>query len=278
MKCKVVELKKDYPFLSENGCNPTLTVYVPELVQDYFKSEGRKGILICPGGGYEFCSDREAEPVALKFLNMGYNAYVLNYSCAPHRFPTQLNEVAAAFDYIIKNSEEFIQNKEKIGIIGFSAGGHLAAHYSNAYNIPEVRKNFRNSYKPTVSVLCYAVITSDSDYSHHGSFKSLIGSYPNGASDEKYSCDKLVTPDTPPAFIWHTAADACVPVENSLFYALALSKNKIPYELHIYPDGCHGLSTADEMTMHKKELADSGKVSHVHEWLRSYELWEKIFF
>ena len=273
MRIIEINLKEKYKFLGDEGRNPTLTCYLPyNLVEMGRKDEMRPCILICPGGGYAYCSEREAEPIALKFLNWGFNAFVLNYSCAPHRYPIQLREVAAAFEELYKNADEWHCDTGKIGIIGFSAGGHLAAHYSNAYNCGVVREVFPDSKKPNFSVLCYPVISAEEILDvHKGSFVNLLGEFPTGDEAHKYSCEKLVSFDTPPTFIWHTAEDQVVPVKNSLVYASALADNKVPFSLRIYPYGVHGLSTVDHLTNDDCRLGS--KVILASNWLDEFKAW-----
>ncbi len=277
MKILEINLKEKYEILGEADRNPTLTCYLPRNIAEMGReNEMRPTILICPGGGYANCSEREAEPIALKFLNWGFNALILRYSCAPHRFPTQLREVAAAFEEIYKHADEWHCDTTKIGIIGFSAGGHLTAHYSNAYNCEEVRSVFPDSKKPSFSVPCYPVISADESFAHKGSFLNLLGEYPLGDTLKKFSCENLVTPDTPPTFIWHTTEDQAVPVKNSLVYATALADNKVPFSLHIYPYGVHGLSTCDNLTNDDEKL--DAKTLLAHAWLDDFKNWfDKIF-
>ena len=265
MKHEIIHLKDKFPFLGENGCDPTVEVYLPYNMPEMGRqNKKRPCMVICPGGAYCMCSERESEPVALQFLAQGFNAFVITYSTASHQFPTQIREVAALMELIYENADNWNCNTSKIAIMGFSAGGHLAAHYSTAYDCEEVREVFPESKAVNASVLCYPVITADPAHAHLGSFYNLLGKQDITQQDvEKYSCDRLVKENTPPAFVWHTAADNAVPVMNSLLYASALSKYKIPFELHIYPYGRHGLSTADYLT---NDNLDE-KIDHVTAWV-----------
>lgn len=276
MRYEVIHLKEHFPVLGEAGKDPVLTVYVPDPMLDAdLKNRPRGCVLICPGGGYCFVSDREAEPIALHLLSEGYVAAVLTYSIAPHRFPSQLREVAASMELLHANAAAWKCDKNRIAIMGFSAGGHLAAHYSNAYAIEEVREVFPDSKPVCASILNYPVITADPQFCHQESFESLIGhSYPLSREElDSFSCDRLVTAQTPPAFLWHTAEDGCVPVNNSLLYTQAMAKQGVPFELHIYPAGGHGLSTADEITI----AAPDAAASRAHDWLRQVKIWMKQY-
>ena len=153
----VLHLGERFPFLTENGCDPTLEVYLQENLGGY-QSEKRPCLLLCPGGGYRFVSRREAEPVALHFLPEGFNVFVLTYSVAPNRFPTQLREVAAAMELIWEYADAWNCDVQKIAIMGFSAGGHLAAHYTNRWDCPQVREVFPESKAVAASVLCGVMI------------------------------------------------------------------------------------------------------------------------
>ena len=277
MRCEIIHLKDKYPFLAEEGRDPTLTVYIQNSYADLNQTPKRRpGIVICPGGGYANVSPREAEPVAMKLLPEGYNVFILNYSVKPNGYPVQLVEVAAAMELIHENSQLWDTDADRIAIMGFSAGGHLAAHYSNAYDCDGVRKVFPQSKPVQATILGYPVITADDAYAHKGSFRVLAGhDYPMSREEiDRLSCEKLVTEKTPPAFVWHTAADKTVPVEDSLLYAMALSKHKIPFALHIYPYGPHGLSTADRQT--NETIAPESTLAAT--WLPEMNRWLKIIF
>lgn len=274
MKYEVLHLKDYYPFLGEDGCDPTVEIYLPyNMTEMHRENNKRPCMIVCPGGGYGMCSQRESEPIALHFLPQGYNVFTITYSVAPHRFPTQLREVAALMELIYKNADLWNCDTSKIAIIGFSAGGHLAAHYSTMFDCKEVREVFPESKSVNASVLCYPVITADPAHAHMGSFYNLLGKKDISNEEiEYFSCDRNVKDSTPPAFIWHTAEDNCVPVMNSLLYAEALNKHKIPFELHIYPFGGHGSSTCDAQTL---DTVSTG-LAHANAWLSSLKIWLKL--
>lgn len=209
-------------------------------------------ILICPGGGYEFLSDREGESIAFKFNSFGYHAAIINYSIAPVTYPTQLLEVSAAVKFFKDHAEEYFIDPDRIAIYGASAGGHAAADYATGYFRDEVTSVLKVSpdyLKPASMILAYPVITSG-EFAHRGSFDNLLGELKNDKMMLEYlSIENRITKETPPAFIWHTFPDGCVPVENSLLLAEAMKKENIPFELHIFPSGDHGLGLADEITL-----------------------------
>lgn len=269
-----IYLKESYPFLGEEGRDPYLTIYVQQNMRE--DQQKRPAVLLCPGGAYRSVSPREAEPIALHLLNMYCNVFVLTYSVVPHKFPTQLREVAAAMELLHANAEAWSIDPEKIAIMGFSAGGHLAAHYSTAYDCPEVRAVFPDSRPVQGSILCYPVISADSRYGHMGSFKNLTGEETPFSEEfvNKFSCDRLVTEKTPPAFLWHTASDQAAPVAGSLLYAQALAAYKIPLALHIYPHGPHGLSTVDWQT--NSTLQPGSDLAKT--WLTELDAWLKNLF
>lgn len=274
MRCFEIHLKEVFPFLGENHADPILTAYLPYNLPEMNRQDDRRPcVLVCPGGGYHFVSQRETEPIALHFLPEGYNVFVLTYDVAPYRFPTQLRQVAAAMEVIHSHAAEWNCNPNRIAIAGFSAGGHLAAHYSNAYDIPEVREVFPDSKPVQASILSYPVITGDRAICHPGSFQNLLGhEYPLSEAElEKFSCHRLVSDRTPPTFLWHTATDVVVPVQNSLLYAQALANHSVPFELHIYPEGVHGLVTVDDAT--NGEL--SAVIKRAHQWLQNMKDWLK---
>lgn len=277
MICEKIDLKEKFPVLAATSDQPSVTVYLPDNITEMGRGDWKKPcMVICPGGGYGFCSQREAEPVALHFLMEGYNVFVLDYSVSPYRFPAQLREVAAVLELIYENAEAWHCDTSKVAIMGFSAGGHLACHYSNCYNIPEVRAVFPESKPVQASVLCYPVIIAAPEYcAHMGSFQNLLGVQELTPQQvEAFSCDNLVSEQTPPAFLWHTNTDGVVPVENSLRYATALAKYHRPFSMHIYPVGNHGLSTVDERVSDPLPPF----VDEAASWVKDCKKWLKFIF
>lgn len=274
MKTEKIKLSDYYPFLGELGSTATVTIYVQECFYEIYDPCPKNAMIICPGSGYKKCAGRESEPLAVKLMAMNFNTFVITYSCDPVHYPVQLLEVAALYDLINKNKDRWHINTEKIGILGFSAGGHLAAHYSTSYNCPEITKYFKKPFRPYATVLGYPVISADKKILETSSIKNLLGYQPEGDEVQKFSCDCLVNESTPPTFIWHTVEDSLVNVENSLRYAVALSRNKIPYTLHIYPYGDHGLSTVDELTNNSLDT----KISYASDWMEQFQKWVRITF
>lgn len=211
----------------------------------------RPAVIVCPGGGYEFVSDREADPVAMRFAAYGVNAFVLKYSVSNKLFPTALLELASAVAYVRANASNWHIDPDQIAVCGFSAGGHLAASLGVYWNKNFIKNTFgfTDQHKPNAQILCYPVITTAKEYRHNGSIQNLVGGLKTTQNTlNKISLEKNVTADTPRTFIWHCADDECVPVENTLCFLSALKKNNISFEAHIYPLGGHGLSLCDDTT------------------------------
>ncbi len=208
----------------------------------------RPAILICPGGGYGHTSDREAEPIAMRYLAAGYHAFVLRYHVAPVRYPVALLEVASAMKIIRDNAIEWNIDEKKVVLNGFSAGGHLACSLSTFWSRDWIAAKIgtrKEMLQPNGCILAYPVITSG-EYAHRGSFDNLLGEQQELLSE--VSLEHQVSEDTPPMFLWHTYTDQSVPVENSLLLISALRKHKISAEFHMYPLGGHGLALANEET------------------------------
>jgi len=208
-------------------------------------------VLICPGGGYEYNSDREAEPIAIAFAARGYHSAVLHYPTIETRFPTALCALGEAVFRLRAQAEQYHINPDQIAVCGFSAGGHLAASLGAFWNKPFLSEKVRVEnamMKPNQLILAYPVITSG-EFAHRGSFDNLLGDKKGDLDHLEYvSLENQITSETPPTFLWHTFYDQLVPVENSLLFAIALRKNKIPFEMHVYTRGEHGLALANEIT------------------------------
>lgn len=212
----------------------------------------RRAVIVCPGGGYHGLSEREDEAVALAWLNAGFQAFVLHYGICEHaRNYEPLIEACLAIRHVREHAEEYNVDPEHILITGFSAGGHLAASAGVLWDHPAVRAAFgetpTRAGRPDGMILCYPVITAG-EHAHKGSFLNLAGKESGYDEQKEYSLELAVNETTPPVFLWHTADDGNVPVENSLLFAGALSEHRIPFELHVYPHGIHGLSLCDERT------------------------------
>ena len=220
-------------------------------------------MIICPGGGYGMVSDREAEPVALEYFTAGYNVFVLTYSVGEGAKNFQpLCQLAATMAHVRKHADEWKVLSDKIAVCGFSAGGHLAGSLGTLYNEQKFLEVWNRSedIRPNAMVLCYPVITAD-EFAHKGSIKNVSGSEEGTEEYAWFGLNNHVDSTTPPTFLWHLATDTCVPVENSIAMAKALSAEKVPFELHILPEGWHGMSTCT-----KEVGADDAYISRWVEW------------
>lgn len=208
----------------------------------------RGAVLVCPGGGYAGRAPHEQAPIAEVFNAAGMHAFVLQYRVAPHRHPAPLLDASRAMRIVRANAEDWHIDPGHIAICGFSAGGHLAASLGVHYELTDLKTGDELdaiSCRPDAMVLAYPVISSAS-YGHRGSFENLLGPDPDPDLLSLMSLERQVTGETPPAFLWHTAADVAVPVENSLRFAEVLHAHDVPFELHVYPRGAHGLGLAKD--------------------------------
>jgi acetyl esterase/lipase len=220
---------------------PTLAAYFA----DQEKSNGTS-VIICPGGAYGMLAiDKEGYKVAEWFNSLGINAFVLKYRLPSdlimkNKTVAPLQDAQEAVRLIRRNAVKWKLNPNKIGIMGFSAGGHLAATLSNHYNDKAYTPSDTTSAKPNFSILIYPVISMQEGITHQGSKDNLLGKNANNEAVEKYSNEKQITADTPKTFLVHATDDKAVPVENSINYYLALKKEKVPAEMHLYENGGHG--------------------------------------
>jgi len=216
---------------------PTLTPYFPKE-----KANGA-AVIVCPGGGYSHLADHEGKPVAEWLSSIGITAFVLKYRLGPrYHHPAPLQDAARAIRIVRSHAAEWKLDPRRIGILGFSAGGHVAStagtHF-DAGNPSATDVIERVSSRPDVMILIYPVITMG-QFTHAGSKKLLIGENAPADLVKLLSNEEQVTKETPPTFLVHTANDSAVPVENSLRFADALRKVGVPFELHVYERGRHG--------------------------------------
>ncbi len=235
-------------------------------IEKYLLKDGKKKgvVVIFPGGGYHMLSESEAGPVALRLNRMGLSAIVVYYAVEPARHPAPFLDATNAIREIRLHAEEYGIDPNRVAVMGFSAGGHLASMVATLADEgdPEAGEaTARMSARPDAAVLCYPVITMGK-YAHAGSRSNLIGEDATEDVRSRFSSENNVTEDTPPTFLWHCSDDTAVPVENSLMFAGALSAKGVPFELHVFPKGGHGGGICDT----KPYLA--AWVTLCEEWLR----------
>lgn len=258
--------------LRENGSfDAYATTYLIESNSE-IKNRRRPVVIICPGGAYMSISDREGEPIALRFLAEGYHAIVLHYSVYPNAtYPTALLELGRVVSMLREKSDEWLIDKDKIILMGFSAGGHLAASYSCFWTKDFISRSLsckREELMPNALILGYPVITSE--HTLGGSFRHLLGDKYDELL-EKMSLEKQVNTDNPPTFMWHTVTDEAVSYKNSVLFEAALKEKGVSAQLHLYPEGMHGLALANEVTA----IDESQIVPSCQDWLERALKWIK---
>lgn len=255
---KNIKLNELHPLLKDSDA--TLTIFLHDQDKEYNNCEyKRPGILIIPGGGYEFVSTREKEPVAFKFLSEGFNCFCLTYSCYKH-YPTPHLEAAVAMNYINSHKKEFFLFDNNVFMVGFSAGGHLVGSY--AYLYPDLAKMLsleKESLRPSGLILSYAVLTMGVET--HGGTRNVITN-----NDERLiellSVEKHITSNYPPTFIWATSTDMIVPPINTYMLIDEFKKYGVKYESVIYPFGEHGLSICrNSTTMNYNSLNENEELA-----------------
>lgn len=256
MICRTIDITADYEKMGVSAPKTpaTLTSYILDKRTLVTRTwDKRPAVIVCPGGGYTFCSDREDEPVALAFTGHGFHSFVLRYSCDPTGFPGAITELSKAVAYVRSIAEENNIDPDQIYVCGFSAGAHLAGSLGMYWNTDWLKSYTcitGEENKPNGMILSYPVITDKEDVGHRGSLNSWLCG--NEQHRSLFALEENVNKDTPPAFIWHTCTDNGVPVENSLLLAAAMRKYKIDIALHIFPFGAHGLSLANDITADKE--------------------------
>ena len=242
---------------------PTLTPYLP----DPTNTTGA-ALVVCPGGGYSHLAPHEGNDYALWLNQHGVTCFVLKYRLGSHgyRHPAMFNDVTRALRMVRADAADWKIDPHRIGIIGSSAGGHLAATLLTHFDSGNTNSDDpieRQSSRPDLGILCYAVITMG-EYAHQGSKDSLLGKHPSKKLVKLLSNELQVKTNTPPCFIWCTYEDKTVPMENSLMFAEALRKNHVPFDLHIYQKGAHGMG-----------LKDKPPFTHPHPWAADCLFWLK---
>ncbi|MBE6929808.1 MAG: alpha/beta hydrolase [Ruminococcaceae bacterium] len=250
------DLNELYPSLPETVNKPRLYAYMREIHPRLGKGmeERHPVMIVCPGGGYGGTSDREADPVALQYFAANFHVFILRYSCKPDRYPAALLQVMATIHYVRTHADELNADPERIFLVGFSAGGHLVGSAATMWKLPIVAETIgcdARLCRPDGVVMGYPVVSASvwNGRAHQGSFRNLLGPDATQEEMDALSLENFVDADTSPAFIWHTYDDPGVPVENSLYYALAMRKAGVPCEMHIYPHGVHGLSVCNEQSI-----------------------------
>lgn len=287
--------------LHEGRDDVTLTAYVLDNSPEMLNGTLRPAVLICPGGAYLNCSDREGEPIAMGFAAIGYHAFVLRYSVydrgkggfpdlsrplepSDHcRHPGPVRDIAAAMLAIRARAEEWRVDTGRIAVCGFSAGAHNCAMYATCWHLPLITEHFgRNAeeFRPAAAILCYGI----SDYFRmrkaaadpmaaamfSASNTAFLGCpEPDDAALDAVSPARHVTGSTPPTFLWATAEDALVPVQQTTLMANALAEQHIPFEVHIFESGPHGLSTATQASAMSRSTIDAD-AAH---WLPLCDSW-----
>ena len=228
----------------ETVSSPHLPVLVPYLLQD---QKSHSCVIIFPGGGYQTKAPHEAGPVAQWLNRIGLSAFVLDYRVHPYHHPYPMLDGQRAVKLVRSKASTFNIKPDQIGILGFSAGGHLASTVATHLDNLEIHAYDSidsDSSRPDALILCYPVITFLT-HRHIGSMETLLGENPPNHVKNYLSNELHVNQDTPQTFLFHTANDASVPVENSLLFAQALSAHGIPFELHVFPYGNHGVGLAE---------------------------------
>lgn len=240
--------------------HPALQVFLPKV-----PNAAASSIIICPGGGYSVLAiDHEGIEAAKTLNQMGIAAFVLKYripdsSCMDHRENVPLMDAQQALKMVRENASKWKLDSAKIGVMGFSAGGHLASSLGTHFNDLVVSNPNHTSLRPDFMVLLYPVISFNDSIAHKGSKENLIGKNPPAALVHRFSNEEQITAKTPPAFLVHAIDDDAVPVANSISFVEALAKNKVPAEMHLYQSGGHGFG------LHNKTTKD--------EWIERLKNW-----
>jgi acetyl esterase/lipase len=253
---------------------PTLTAYRPE------KPNGT-AVVVCPGGGYGFLAmDHEGQQVGAFFAKRGVTAFVLKYRIVQKDRPGPLMEAPLldaqrALRLVRAKAKDYGIDPKKVGIMGFSAGGHLASTATTHFNVGGLKNDDeveKESARPDFAILAYPVITMEAGVTHGGSRNNLLGPKPDDKLVELYSNEKQVTKDTPPVFIFHTSADTAVVPENATRFYLACKKAGVPVEMHIYEKGKHGVGLGSDPKWTGGEPSVATWPDRLTDWMKARQL------
>ncbi|WP_166432433.1 alpha/beta hydrolase [Lacrimispora amygdalina] len=287
--------------LNENESAGFFTAYLIEDSKELLPGKKRPVMVIAPGGGYLFTSDREAEPIAFQFLSMGYHAVVLRYTTGDPEgkrtgvASTALKELAQTVRYLRENCGRLFIDPDKIGICGFSAGAHLAASLGVHWQEKELGESLfpspcsTDKIRPNALILAYGLLdyqvmkkksaedAGDASKKEMFAFMDRANAALTGETEltedviHTFSPSRFVSSMTPPAFLWHTSKDGLVYAENSLVFALEMARHHVPYELHIFQDGEHGLALANQVTANSQNQISP----EVEAWVQLAGAWLK---
>ena len=248
MECNKVDLYEYFGVEKPEGARCTLEYCLHSESEKYYPNRIHPAMISVAGGGYSDIYELEGAPISAAYFGKGYQMFNLQYSVAPLNYPTQLIEGAMAVAYIRKNAKKLRVKPDSIAAAGFSAGGHFVGMMGNLTGEPEVKAALGEDAalaRPDAVILGYPVITSG-EYAHNGSIRNLTGG--NAELAEKVSLEKCVTSASSPAFLWCTRDDELVPAQNTLLMALAYQQAGVPYTLHVYESGPHGMGLANRLT------------------------------
>jgi acetyl esterase/lipase len=265
-----------------------METYLLKNSNEYNVGKKRPLVIVCPGGGYAFTSDREAEPIALKFNSIGFHSIVLWYTVYDQVKNVPQNalvELAQTIKYAREHADEWLIDTDKIIVCGFSAGGHLTLEIATRWNDPWLAEKLNTTsdqLKVNLAIPCYPAVSANRFDEDDLGFAAALINQPNTANErffgvknptvedvEKYNILNYVDEETPPMFIWHTFEDVLVDVSNSLMLAVKLREKNVPFELHVFEKGEHGLALCDRTTARKQ----SHHNSHVIHWFKLCEEW-----
>ena len=274
MKITTVDLYEYFNLTRPEHGVGYLTCYINENSPEFCTDRAHPAMIVIPGGGYSGRSDREKEQVAMQYYANDYNVFTLAYAVAPAKHPTMLIEACMAVAYVRENAKALFVKPNNIACVGFSAGGHLCGSVGTLFNAPEVvdaLKEKASLTRPDAILLGYPVISKCIDKTHEGTFTNLCGD--DLELKKRLSIEKCVTKDSAPAFIFHTANDGAVPVRNSIVLADAYIDAGVPFSLHVFEKGQHGLSLGTQAVYTKEQFSNMAISPEFKKWVELSLSW-----